>query len=189
MKIEDYAHLLSLIRLWRTLGWKLHELDNAIVTLSLSQISGKSVPAASAIDADLLLELAAIKKLAALTGIEVDELIPLWGTKRLSSSNSLYKTLFFHPRHLKQYPALRDFSEEDSPVSKPLIKDLVTPLLLALGLKADEFQTMSQALGIAETAPWNFANISRLFRHDLLRRVLGISLEYYRHSDPQTACS
>ncbi|CAK7218945.1 hypothetical protein SEUCBS140593_003726 [Sporothrix eucalyptigena] len=179
LKVEDCADLLSLIRLWRTLGWKLDELDNAIVTLSLSRISGEAVPAASAIDTDLLLELVAIKKLAALTGIEVDELIPLWGPMRLSSPNSLYKTLFFQPRYLKQYPALRDFENQDPPLPTPLIRDLMTPLLLALGLKADEFQTMSQALGIAETAPWNLANISTLYRHDLLRRLLGISLKEY----------
>ncbi|KAI1109255.1 hypothetical protein F5Y14DRAFT_458457 [Nemania sp. NC0429] len=179
LKIEDCADLLSLIRLWRTLGWRLLDLDNAIVTLALSRVSGEAVPPTSAIDADLLLELAAIKKLAALTCIEVNELIPLWGAMRLSSPNSLYKTLFFHPRYLKQYPALRDFSKADSQLPKPLIRDLMTPLLLALELTAEEFQTMSQALGIAETAPWNLANISKLYRHNLFRRMLGISLTEY----------
>ncbi|KAF5629911.1 PA14 domain protein [Fusarium tjaetaba] len=179
LRIEDCADLLSLIRLWRTLDWKLQDLDNAIVTLSLSRISGEAVPPTSAIDADLLLELAAIKKLAALTSIEVNELIPLWGTMRLSSPNSLYKTLFFQPRYLKQYPALRDFNKEDSQQPTPLIRDLMTPLLLALELTNEDFRVMSQALGIAESAPWNLANISKLYRHNLLRRVLGISLKQY----------
>ncbi|KAL6818252.1 hypothetical protein GGI42DRAFT_359397 [Trichoderma sp. SZMC 28013] len=179
LNIEDCADLLSLIRLWRTLGWKLQDLDNAIVTLSLSRISGEAVPPTSAIDAELLLELAAIKELAALASIEVNKLIPLWGAMRLSSPNSLYKSLFFKPRYLKQYPALHDFSNADSQLPKPLIKDLMTPLLLALGLTPEEFQTMSQALGIAETAPWSLVNFSRLYRHNLLRQMLGISLKEY----------
>ncbi|KAL7952481.1 hypothetical protein V8C34DRAFT_323115 [Trichoderma compactum] len=179
LNIEDCADLLSLIRLWRTLGWKLQDLDNAIVTLSLSRISGEAVPPTSAIDAELLLELAAIKELAALASIEVNKLIPLWGAIRLSSPNSLYKSLFFQPRYLKQYPALHDFSNADSQLPKPLIRDLMTPLLLALGLTPEGFQTMSQALGIAETAPWSLINFSRLYSHNLLRQMLGISLKEY----------
>ncbi|KAF5023711.1 hypothetical protein F66182_4215 [Fusarium sp. NRRL 66182] len=179
LEVEDCADLLSLVRLWKTLGWKLQDLDNAIVTLSLSRISGEAVPPTRAIDADLLLELAAIKRLAALTSIGVGELIPLWGAMRLSSPNSLYKILFFRPRFLKQYPALRDFDNADSQLPKPLIRDLMTPLLLALELTPEGFQVMSQALGIADTAPWNLTNISKLYRHHLVRRMLGISLKEY----------
>ncbi|MCJ1435922.1 putative Insecticidal toxin complex protein TccB2 [Xylographa pallens] len=179
INIDDCADLLSLTRLWRRLGWKLQDLDNAIVTLSVSRISGEAVPTTSAIDAELLLELAAIKELAALSSMEISKLIPLWGAMRLSSPNSLYKSLFFQNRYLKQYSALRDFTNADSQLSKPLIKDLMMPLLLALGLTPGEFQIMSQALGIADTDSWSLINISKFYRHDLLRQMLGISLDEY----------
>ena len=133
----------------------------------------------SAIDVDTLLDLAAIKELATLSPTEVSKLIPLWGPMRMSGPNSLYKTLFLQNHHLKQYPALRDFGATDSQHPKPLIGDLMVPLLSVLKLSRTEFRSISQAVHVLETDVWNLANVSKLYRHALFCKLLEISVEKY----------
>ena len=166
MNAEGLKRLHRFTRLWRKLGWAIHELDRAIAVLRATDL-----------DDALLIELAAINQLRADLNLPIEQLLAFYGSIDTSSSSpssqSLYGRLFLNKRVLNpQDPAFALSGNELAVIGQ--ISAHVPAILAALQLSAADFA----ALVAAELSDdkLNLANLSSLYRYATLKRALKVRM-------------
>jgi hypothetical protein len=179
LSVESCEILLSFIKLWKKLGWSLRDTDAALVTLALSRLSGSPIIQNFRIDAEMIVDLAAIKQLSLLAGVEIDRLLPLWGLMQTEGPEALYKRLFCSSRLLRQYPTLLNIGGDTQKSSKMV--DLLAPLLSALKISNEDYQHISRQVGLDDQSLWTLDHVTTVYRHALFCSILDIPISQYQN--------
>lgn len=170
------------MRLQRKMGWSIFEQDLIIQTL------GESDPdqdGQKRITDGLLQKLTHFRSLLETTRLSIEEWLSLWGTINTQGEHSLYLRLFQNKKVIS--PANQDFEDfalsEDlndleiaiSTSPLPVLTDFhKSTILAALRINSVELELLS-IHGIND-GHLTLANLSRLYRHALLARVLRIRI-------------
>ena len=161
----------QIIRLWKRLGWTLHEVDLVLSTFLLND------PFA------LILRLAEIKKLGDTLQIPIEQIISLWTNIDTWNEQSLFDRLFLSKTSQSLDPLFkldgnrREIDAFDkSPASPPLLKDHIPLLLSALRITAPDLSLLLAAIGDPNL---NLGNISALYRIVILAKVLDLPIEQF----------
>ena len=158
------------VRLWRTLGWTMRELDS-------------SMGALGAIDLDwtLLLRLSDLLRVQSRLSISREQSLTLYGNIETHGPNSLYETIFRNPRLLTQFsdPAfLTETILKPGTISRPLTGHTAT-ILAALDIDEQELaallQLLRDSLPSDEEPKLTLETLSFLYRHTLLGKLLHLT--------------
>jgi hypothetical protein len=172
------------IRLWRKLGWSMHDLDRTIIALQATNI-----------DINFLLNLAHVKRLHADLNLPVVQLVSFWAPIDVQGDDSLYKKLFLSKAALKIDDVFKPQLDGSvlSDATQTLSKH-VPALVAALRISEAELTSIGIDASLpADTAPLNLANVSILYRYAVLARALKlrvnelISLKMLSGIDPFSA--
>lgn len=132
------------------------------------------------ISADFLHELVSVKKLADITGLEVLQLLALWGPISITGLPSLYSKLFL-THNLKGIDTVfvADKNGNYLASSPPLkLKDHVPIILAAFQIKIKDWNDILVNSGIlpgGSSADLTLETVSRLYRYVLLSRLLQVT--------------
>ncbi|HVG52876.1 MAG TPA: neuraminidase-like domain-containing protein [Vicinamibacterales bacterium] len=164
---EELLRLQQWIRLWKKLGWTLHEADLAVSLFPLSD------------PLTLILRLADMTALLWDMNIPVEQLLALWAPIDTWDERSLFERLFRSKTAQSLDPsfALDDFRREidefvKNPGTPPLLKDHAPLLLAAFRISAAELALLLPTLPDANLT---LRNISALYRQVVLARALDLS--------------
>jgi hypothetical protein len=165
----------AFIRLWRTLGWSMADLDRAFTALQTVPVtSGGNVliPAAFIHDLSVIAQLQATLDPPAL-----QVLFALWGDLDPNGSDSLYLQLFVNPAALPNDPAFAPGQDggvlEDGAQT---IAGHIPALVAGLQVSAGDLALIQADAGIPDTAPLTLANVTALYRYAALSQGLGLSV-------------
>jgi Tc toxin complex TcA C-terminal TcB-binding domain/Neuraminidase-like domain/Salmonella virulence plasmid 28.1kDa A protein/Putative peptidoglycan binding domain len=160
--VLDRLH--RLVRLWRTLGWAIPEVDLVVRGLG----ADAAVPS---LTDDLLVALDALRELGSRLGLGVRETLALWRPIDTAGPDSLYRRLFLDTPNAAQGEAFRleAGGEELAQPGVPL-RDRAAALQAAFRLNAADLATLIALTDGTST----LANLSVLYRHATLARQLGL---------------
>lgn len=174
------------VRLWRKLGWEVHELDRALMAL----VPGVDTPSFSMSDSawaaaleTALVYLAHVEELVERGQGRVtrEDVLGFWTDIPTKGVASLYERLFESPAVLGQDPAFASrlgkvLAENIDNASRSLdIQDHVDTIRQALQLSHHEIEPIL-ALDGAPNRKINIANLSTLRRHAVLAKLLSVSV-------------
>jgi Neuraminidase-like domain/Putative peptidoglycan binding domain/Salmonella virulence plasmid 28.1kDa A protein len=161
----DVWKLQRFLRLWRTLGWTMPELDTALVSLGFTdQISGACIE-----------QLAYINELHETLKLPIIKLLSLWVNINTHGDKALYNTLFQNKAVLNPPDPdlqLNPTRDELADTSKELT-DKYPPVLAALGVRAADLDAIIEDAKPAG-GKVTLANLSALYRYALLAKALRI---------------
>jgi hypothetical protein len=164
----ELDNLQAFIRLWRTVGWSIPDLDRAFTVLG-----------ATAITPSFIHDLAQIQRLAATLNPSVLQvLFALWGDLNPAGDDSLYTQLFLNPAALPT-----DSAFQPSPSGAVLqdasqtIGEHIPALVAALQVSADDLAAMGADAGLTSSSPLTLANVSTLYRYAVLASSLGMAVQ------------
>ena len=162
------------LRLWRKTGISILDLDRCM------QAWGKIN-----VDDVLLINLADAKQIGQRTGLPIAGLLPLWSpieTYRYDETPSLYESLFL--RKTVSLPLDECFLLTSPPADPELVGSALCTMTIdahmatvqaALRLSANDVQTLASQ--VLTSNDLNLANLSALYRHALLARALGFTVQ------------
>ena len=184
-----------LVRLWRTVGGSLFDLDLAIAATTASPVD---------LNADAVLRVAGIWRIQQSLGIPASEIAAWWGGMTASyidytagdhtSVPSVYERWFLN-RNITNPPdpalALNPQKTElqyANPASPPALAAGSASLIAILGLSQADFDALVADLAarneIATPAVLSLRNLNALFRHVSLAKGLGLSIGGYLRLKP-----
>ncbi|MCC6462561.1 MAG: hypothetical protein IT260_18985 [Saprospiraceae bacterium] len=182
----EYIIFQRFIRLWCKLGWSIPELDQALTGLAKKSAGTflfdpkepckpETVGAFTyAPTAEVLHQLAVVKQLLVLTGIELPKLLTFWAPIGTEGENSLYKRLFIK-HNLK---SIDDVFEPDRfglvLTEGEKISEHTPVLMAALGLSAGDIDVIRQHANIPDEL--SIETVSALYRHGLLAKALRMKI-------------
>jgi len=193
------------IRLWRKLGWKMSELDSAILgsNSNIETISKKlkieacieedikrrkkddcgcsklDYPryAIGKIDGKLICDLAMLIHIQKQTNIKLPTLLSFWSEIESASSKSLYSKLFLRKSVSTIDPV---FNANGSGYylqdSNLKISNHSPSIMAALNITDSDISLLNEELGLNDVL--DLVNISRIYRHQVLSRNLKITIQY-----------
>lgn len=158
------------VRLWRTLGWTMRELDTSICAL-----------AAPDLDQTFLLRLSDLRRVQTRLAVPLAQVLSLYADLDTDGPDALYNVVFRSPGVLSQFKDAA-FDPGHLPISGAIASPIAehTPTILAaLNLKANELTTLLTApRGSTPPDPWlTLRNLSFVYRHSLLSRALKLTIE------------
>ncbi|MEP7107399.1 MAG: neuraminidase-like domain-containing protein [Ferruginibacter sp.] len=163
------------IRLWKKIGWTVHETDAAISAVKETGIT-----------TGLIRKIATIKRLKEQLGLPVLNLLCLWGDIDLYSGNSLYKKLFLRKSLLNIDPVFQPdiygnfltASPDKTKANEPL-NNHAQAIIAALNLRAEDFSLilLDQGIDASSNGSLNLVNLSVIYRHVLLAKAAGIKVK------------
>ena len=172
---HHWSRIHRFIRLWRTLGWTLHETDLMLAALGETDISAGTVR-----------NLHAIVRLKAATRLAVDQLAVLWGNIDARGDTSLYTRLFLDKAHqidaAFQADTWSDYLQDSDAVlaeHRPAIlaafriRDNDLAAILAVARVIDDGHPRRLDL---DTDILNIANVSTIYRYVVLARALSLNV-------------
>lgn len=175
---EVMRRLQAFIRLWTKLGWSIQDTDAAIATLNSSRLSGDGSAAVADISPETLEDIALVCQISTMTGITHARLLPLWGDMRAIGPQSLYQTIFMDAKLLAQYPGLHSERLYDDQESATL-GSYQLAILAGLGITQRDLAALLLVSNMTLADKWSIDAISTIYRHQILCRILGISIETY----------
>lgn len=158
------------VRLWRTMGWTMRELDSSIVALGATDL-----------DWTFLLRLSDLIRVQSRLLLSREQSLTFYGNIETFGPNALYETIFRNPRLLTQFwdPAfLPETILNPGTIPRPLTAHTAT-ILAALDLTEQELATLLQLL--RDSLPSHaepeltLGTLSFLYRHTLLGKVLHLT--------------
>jgi hypothetical protein len=124
-----------------------------------------------------LKELMSVQKLAQVTGLEFEKLLCLWSDIGTFGDHSLYTRLFLtHDLEAMDTVFLPD-DNGNYLSAEPKVGDHIPVIVASLHLKASIFDLALQRVGLTRDSIITVASLSKLYRHVLLSRILGIKPE------------
>jgi hypothetical protein len=184
----DFVNLNLFVRLWRSLGWKIDELDRALCALmppNASPLTSANLGPALGTAIIYLAHLSALNDDLSLGAGARLKLPALWTNISTTGANSLYAQLFLTPRALKNDPIFDDPVGDYLHDNTKFLKDHRVGVQAALTLTAREVDLIIADTKInpdadarinLDTAPLSLANVSLLYRYGLLARALKLSI-------------
>jgi peptidoglycan hydrolase-like protein with peptidoglycan-binding domain len=186
LSAEEWDKLQRFIRLWRKLGWPIHDLDRALTALRVST--------AGQVNDDFLITLGQAVRLQGDLHLTLADTLSFWSnidthgddleTRR---ENSLYARLFLNRtvRQLISAPAGDPFllNDEGSELQRTTghISDFTAAILAALRISAADLAVIRSATNLEDRAPvvtpLTLANLSTLYRYAVLARALRVSVQ------------
>jgi hypothetical protein len=166
-----FTRLQRFIRLWRTLGWTVSELDSA---LRARQFAADPVAG--------MRELAQMRELAVRTGMTHAALLALWSPLESHGTGSPYRQLFENravaspPDQTFALNATEDEIDAAQRANPPLLFDKRGLALAAMRLRDAEFSVIAADANLGSSAALNLANLSTIYRYVALSRGAGIPL-------------
>jgi len=162
MNADGLKRLHRFTRLWRKLGWAIHELDRAITVLNATDIDG---PFLSAV--------ADIVQLRADLGVPIEQLLAFYGPidtqPNVPGQQSLYARLFLNKQVLNPLDAAFALSGGELAVIGQ-ISQHVPAVLATLHISAADFAVLVSAE--LNDDKLNIANLSTVYRYTVLKRAL-----------------
>ncbi|KAK3367975.1 hypothetical protein B0H63DRAFT_490092 [Podospora didyma] len=172
--------LQSFIRLHKKCGLPVWELDLAIRCLARDRVKSFR---GDVISPELVSDLADVARLSQLTGKSVFDILPLW--RDIGSYNdigvregSIYHKLFLRPSAIAMmggdhdiftYAKDGEYLTEPSPFHRHMMLFSVN-----FRLTANDADSLFEAAKISQSDDMTLGRISSLYRHNLLREMLGI---------------
>lgn len=171
-----WSKIHTLIRLWRKLGWSLHETDLMLTALGEAAITDQTIT---------MLE--SVAQLKAATKLTPDQLAVFWGAIDTYGKKSLYKKLFLNKAVQPLDSAFAadawgDYLQDPS----ALLIDHQSTILAAFRMTEEE---LTAILSVAEvidsgspraidmaTDPLHIANLSTIYRYVLLAKALKLKV-------------
>lgn len=172
----------AFLRLWKKLGWSIYETDAALhCVMKMSETSSRNI------NEDIIEELAAIKQLSVLTGLNISQLLPLWDNIYTSGPTSLYHQLFFRP-DLRHIPGMQNFtssdgrylptklSKSDGVVPKKIFE---VPLAAVFQVSEEDLQRLLAYAGLTRDSELTLENVSSVYRILEACKIFKIPVELY----------
>ena len=152
------------LRLWRTLGWTISDVDRALTSLGATEIDGPTIAA-----------LAITEQVRIALEIPVAEVISLWSPIDTFGEDSLYARLFQNQAVLNPVDdafALAAGGAELAHTGETIAAHQAA-VLAALRIGADDLDRLTAALGVTDLS---LAALSALHRRTTLARALELSI-------------
>ncbi len=121
---------------------------------------------------EFLHQLVAVKKLLEKTGLEVIKLLTFWSEISTRGEKSLYKRLFLTHNLLSVDKVFKADEYGNYLVKPEKITDHMPVLMAALNLKSEDIDCIKKFKDISDEL--NISNVSMLYRHSLLAKILHI---------------
>src|SRR6185295_12465066 len=167
--------IVSFVRLWKRVGWTMHEVDLAIKAV------GFGVPAE--FGPFLVRQLADVARVRAALNLKVGEVLTFWSTIDTDGENSLYSRLFLNEKVTDPVdPAFRLKPDGSDVLAESPIADHIPAILAAMRIKAVDLDVIRTDAGLEEpdstmpSTPLNLENLSKLYRYAVLARGLKLSM-------------
>ena len=158
------------VRLWRTLGWPMRELDAAMRALDATDL-----------DQTFLLRLADLLRIQSRLSISREQSFSLYGNLETYGQDALFNTVFRNPRVLSQFSDSA-FTPEilvNLGTISSLLEEHTATILAALAITEQELATLLEVLRSSLPADTGFGltlrNLSHLYRLTLLGRTLQLT--------------
>ncbi|PLB53295.1 putative toxin subunit [Aspergillus steynii IBT 23096] len=165
----DCRHLQSYIRLWRRTGWTLQDLDCLVVSFgSDDEANGMRVVTAQTIKA-----MAAVQRIATLTGVDIFTLMPLWGLMDTNGDQSLYARLFLKGKAGRPDPVFGPDAQGNYLTAGASLTTNRAPLLAACGLTEEGFAAVVAAAKITNDT-LDLTNVTAVYRIAVFCQLLAI---------------
>jgi hypothetical protein len=169
-----WSKLHRFVRLWRKLGWTIHETDLMLAALGDDDITDATIA-----------ELESVTRLAAATKLPVNQLATLWGSIDAYGDKSLYKKLFlnksvqridtaFQPDGWGSY--LQDGTQ--------ILEDHKSAILAAFRMREDDLAAILVVARVIDggiprpidpkTDVLNLGNLTTIYRHVALAKALKL---------------
>ncbi|RBQ67510.1 hypothetical protein FVER14953_10756 [Fusarium verticillioides] len=176
---QEICHeLQSFIRLRNKLGWTIAELDVVISTITQNHIANSataSVEGFRGITLAVLEDVAHIVKLSKLTEAPVVSLLPIWAPISTHGDKSLYRKAFLEPMsYLSNDPVFRPDSYGGYLRDKGAIEVYMAPLTMTLKTTSEDLKILLAVAGLSPSSPLNLDTLSKMYRHALMCRLLGV---------------
>ncbi|XEC94317.1 neuraminidase-like domain-containing protein [Paenibacillus tarimensis] len=202
LTVEEYDRIHRFIRLWRKLGWTMDETDQAIAGLSTATAPDSQPadslcdpcgdkdcntdcedcddcggnPAALQFDINphLIHQLTAVKQLLDKTGLELIKQLAFWGNISTAGEKSLYERLFLTHNILGIDKIFKPDDNGNYLTADAKLLDHVPVVMASLNLSADDIRAIMEAAEMEDKL--TLRNLSILYRHRLLSKVLGLRI-------------
>ncbi|MEO8549529.1 MAG: neuraminidase-like domain-containing protein, partial [Kofleriaceae bacterium] len=164
LQAADWRRIAQFLRLWRTVGWSIPDVDRALTALGVTTLTEPA-----------LIELAQLEQLRADLDITVAQLVSLWAPLDTFGAFSLYAQLFQNRALLNPPDAAFDLAAsgvELQTTGQPLEAHKAA-VLAGLRLGATDLDLLVSTLGITTLS---LVNLSALYRHVVLARALDLSV-------------
>ncbi|MDJ0532078.1 MAG: Tc toxin subunit A, partial [Xenococcaceae cyanobacterium MO_207.B15] len=168
LEVEEYDRIHRFIRLWQKMDWTIDETDKALIGLNQNSDS------APEITPDFLHQLVAVKKLLDKTGLELTKLLTFWADISTNGEKSLYERLFLSHNLLSIDEVFKPDRHGNYLTESAKISEHLPILMAGLRLKADDITAIAEFRQLNDEL--TLANVSELYRHSLLAKVLGIKV-------------
>jgi hypothetical protein len=132
--------------------------------------------AAEDISTDFLHQLVAVRRLLDLTGLALDKLLALWANISIAGEKSLYSRLFLTHNVLGIDKVFQSDRNGNYLTAAAKMSDHMPVLLAALKLKAADMAAVIAFRSLPDAL--TLANVSALFRHAVLARLLHVPVSY-----------
>ena len=159
------------VRLWRSLGWTMREVDLAIRTLG-----------GGTLDAACLLRIADLKRVQNAISSSVAEVLSLWGPLDTDGAASLYEREFWNATQRSQFgdPSFDPARLAVAGDTPETIISHVRPILAALELTQEDLNALLEVRAGAglgsDDVRLTLENLSFLYRHTELSRKLDLTI-------------
>ncbi|HEX2852658.1 MAG TPA: neuraminidase-like domain-containing protein [Opitutaceae bacterium] len=182
-----FVRLARFIRLWKKLGWKIEQTDDAICAFyraDLAPPTGGDIDTVAELDTGFRLLLprigVVVRVMRALNLNLKRDLLPLlacWSNIGTHGSGALYRKMFLTPTLLEQDPVFADngYGEFLTDASL-LLAPHAEALRSAFNLSGDEYALITADLGFDDATRLTIANLSAIFRRGWLARKLKFSV-------------
>jgi hypothetical protein len=171
---DVWSKIHRFVRLWRKLGWTIHETDLMLAALGQNDVT-----------TDTISRLEAVSLLATATKLPLNQLATLWGNIDSYGSKSLYKKLFLNKAVQKIDDAFRadawgHYLRDESKV----LADHQSAILAAFRCREDDLNAILAVARVIDgglprkidinSDVLNLPNVSTIYRHVVLAKALKI---------------
>lgn len=163
------------VRLWRKLGWRMTEINRAIMYAKLG---------AQNLDNNALIKISGLYALQKQTGISVEQSLALFGELPNDRNDSLYQKVFLNKvvtNPIEEQFKLNKIIENEGliPALQLKIADYTDTIAQCLKRKPAEVTFLIEKLKVipADNPPLTRENLTFLYRHHILAKLLKVSLE------------
>ena len=175
---DDAIKLMRFVRLWRKLGWKIHDLDRAITAFNPPDLND-----------NFLRQLSHVKRLQTLLGLPLSSLLCFWAQMDTAkyidhaavgqpTIPSMYEQLFRNKAIIN--PLDLSFPEDPDDIDSNLpLSEHAATITCALGISVNDLNLLMKESKITPDDKLKLDNLSRLFRHSALAKALKLSISDY----------
>ena len=168
-----WSKLQRFVRLWRKLGWTIHDTDLMLTALGDEDITGQTLD-----------KLEAVTALKSASHLDINQVAAFWGRIDTYGDKSLYRKLFLNKAVQPIDPAFQPNAwGEYLTAAEPLDKHRST-ILAGFRLREDDLAAILRVASIADaggprpidpaTDRLDLANLSTIYRHAALARALKL---------------